>query len=238
LELDALTGLPIGELVERTAGEWPEAKAISGHFVTLEALDASRHAVGLWQQTGGMQHAALWQYMSEGPFEDTLSFDAAMHKAAAETDPAFFAIIDNATGSVVGRISLLNIRPNHKAIEVGHVLFSPAMQQTPGATEAIYLLTKYAFDELGYRRYEWKCNALNAKSRSAAVRLGFTFEGLFRQHMIIKGRNRDTAWYSMLAEDWPQVRAAMEAWLALENFDEHGKQRTRLSELMMRVEKQ
>jgi RimJ/RimL family protein N-acetyltransferase len=170
--------------------------------------------------------------MSEGPFNERHEFDTAMHDAARHEDPVFFAIIDQATGRAIGRCALLNIRPKHRCVEVGHLLFSPQLQRTRGATEALYLMARYAFDELGYRRYEWKCNALNAKSRAAAERFGFIFEGVFRQHMIIKGRSRDSAWFSMLAEEWPKVRKALETWLSPTNFDDAGNQRKRLSELI------
>jgi RimJ/RimL family protein N-acetyltransferase len=148
---------------------------------------------------------------------------------AASEDPLFYAIVDRASGRAVGRAALMRIEPLHRVIEVGSILFTPPLQRTRGATEAMYLMARYVFDELGYRRYEWKCNALNEPSRAAALRLGFTYEGLFRQHMIIKGRNRDTAWYSMIDTEWQARRARFETWLAPENFDASGRQRTALS---------
>ena len=150
-----------------------------------------------------------------------------MEEAAAQTDPLFFAIVDNATKLAKGRASYLRIVPQHRCLEVGHLMFSPDLQRTRHATEAMYLMMKYAFD-LGYRRYEWKCNARNEKSMRAAERLGFQFEGLFRQHMIVKGSSRDTAWFAILDAEWPDVKSAMEEWLLPENFDAHGVQRKRL----------
>jgi RimJ/RimL family protein N-acetyltransferase len=170
--------------------------------------------------------------MGDGPFAARGEMDAVLKLASEKRDPAYFAIVDQKTGQAVGRCSYLNIRPEHGVIEVGNLVFSAALQRTRGATEALYLMARNAFDHLGYRRYEWKCNALNAKSRQAALRTGFVFEGIFRQHMIVKGRNRDTAWFSILDKEWPAVRAAFENWLAAENFDENGRQRRRLTEFM------
>jgi len=140
-------------------------------------------------------------------------------------------VVDRTEERLVGQGSYLRIDPEHGAIEIGHLAFGPALQRTAGATEAVYLLARRAFDELGYRRVEWKCNALNARSRAAALRLGFEFEGVFRQHMVVKGRNRDTAWYAIVDGDWPAVRAAFEEWLAPDNFDRDGRQRARLAAL-------
>src|ERR1700733_11500370 len=151
--------------------------------------------------------------MSEGPFATRADVDAAFDKNARSTDPLFFAIVDNATGVPVGQASYLRIEPRHRVIEVGNIMFTPSLQRSCGATEAMYLMARHAFEDLGYRRYEWKCNALNEPSRRAALRLGFVFEGVFRQHMIIKGRNRDTAWFSMLDSEWPRRRASFEQWL-------------------------
>ena len=201
---------------------------LAGRYVTLESLDADRHGDDLWEVTGGLENADLWQYMSEGPFAAREAFDEAMRESAEHDDPMFFAIIDNATARAIGRVALLNIRLQHGVIEVGHVLFSPRLQRTRGATESIFLLAQYAFDELKVRRYEWKCNSLNEKSRRAATRLGFTFEGIFRQHMIVKGKNRDTAWFAMLDGEWPAVKEAIGAWLAPENFNNEGQERQKL----------
>lgn len=150
---------------------------------------------------------------------------------AATRDPLFFTILDNSSGNPVGYASYMRIEPTHRSIEVGSILFTPALQRTPGATEAMYLMARHVFDDLGYRRYEWKCNALNEPSRRAALRLGFSFEGIFRQHMIIKGRNRDTAWYSMLDSEWPARKRNFEQWLAASNFDLQGRQKKSLASL-------
>jgi RimJ/RimL family protein N-acetyltransferase len=230
-ELDPITALPIGKIVTPgTPAQRPVARTFSGASVRLEALDSARHGDALWQLVGGLEKGVLWQYMSEGPFAERVGFDAALRSHAASEDPVFFAIVDQQMDMALGWCSLLNIHPKNRSVEVGHILFSTALQRTRGATEAMYLIARYVFEDLAYRRYEWKCNALNVKSRQAAERFGFVFEGLFRQHMIVKGRSRDTAWYSMLAEEWPKVRAKMERWLAPDNFDEHGRQKRRLSE--------
>jgi RimJ/RimL family protein N-acetyltransferase len=150
---------------------------------------------------------------------------------AASADPLFLAVIDRASGRAAGVVSYLRIEPEHGVIEIGHIWFGHALQRTPAATETIHLLARHAFDDLGNRRLEWKCDAANARSRRAAERFGFTFEGVFRQHMIIKGRNRDTAWYALLDSEWPAARDAFEAWLAPENFDADGRQRRSLAEL-------
>jgi RimJ/RimL family protein N-acetyltransferase len=178
---------------------------------------------------GAKDHDELWTYLFEGPFHDRASFDEATRRMAQSDDPLFYAIIDKASGLAVGRAALMRIEPAHRVIEVGSILYTPQLQRTRGATEAMYLLARYIFEDLGYRRYEWKCNALNAPSRAAALRLGFTYEGIFRQHMIVKGKSRDTAWYSMLDGEWPARKARFEAWLAPANFDASGRQKTALS---------
>jgi RimJ/RimL family protein N-acetyltransferase len=167
--------------------------------------------------------------MSEGPFASQDEFNAAFDKKQRSADPFFFAIVDNVTGVSVGQASYLRIEPTHRVIEVGGIMFTPSLQRSCGATEAMYLMARHAFEDLGYRRYEWKCNALNEPSRRAALRLGFVFEGVFRQHMIIKGCNRDTAWFSMLDSEWPRRRASFEQWLAPSNFDPTGRQKLSLS---------
>jgi len=196
--------------------------------VTLLPLDASAHGDSLWQAVRGPEHDDLWRYLFDGPYRDREAFDAALAQKAASADPLYSAIVDRATGRAVGYASYLRIEPAHRVIEVGSILFTPLLQRTRGATEAMYLMARYVFDELGYRRYEWKCDARNEPSRRAAERFGFTFEGVFRQHMIVKGRNRDTAWYSMLDSEWGERKAAFERWLAEENFDGEGRQRTPL----------
>ena len=173
----------------------------------------------------------MWQYLFEGPFADRAAFDLHLRRIAASEDPLFLAILDNATGSAVGYASYMRIEPVHRVIEVGSILYTPRLQQTTLATEAMYLMARHVFEDLGYRRYEWKCNALNAPSRRAALRFGFTFEGVFRQHMIVKGRNRDTAWFSMLNSEWPARKANFERWLDPSNFGADGRQKVALSAL-------
>ena len=209
----------------------PPHEPLAGRFVSLEPLDATRHAAELWAalQTPPAD-PQQWQYMAYGPFAARAEFDAWLEGIAAGRDPLFFAVREQASGRVVGQLSLMRITPAHGSIEIGHVLFAPLMQRTPGATEAIYLLARLVF-ELGYRRLEWKCDANNARSRRAAERLGFVAEGLFRQHLVVKGRNRDTAWYAMLDHEWPRCREAFERWLAADNFDAEGRQRRGLVEL-------
>ncbi len=220
----------MGQVVEAFDARRPEATQLSGRYVKLERLSVEAHGEDLWQVLGGMQNAALWRYMGEGPFADRDAFDDAMRKAEATDDPVFFAIVDGLTGRAEGRASFLNVRVSHRSVEVGHLMYSPLLQRTRGATEMFYLMAKYAFDELRYRRLEWKCDALNAKSQRAAARLGFRFEGIFRQHLIVKGRNRDSAWFSIIDTEWPAVKDALEKWLAEDNFDKQGGQRKRLGE--------
>ncbi len=190
------------------------------------------HAEALYEGSNGdATREGVWAYLFDGPYASRDEFRANV-EAKAAADPLFFAIIDNASGRAVGYQTFLRIDAPNRVIEVGNIMYTPAMQRTAGATEAQYLFAKYVFDELGYRRYEWKCNALNAPSRRAAERFGFTFEGIFRQHMIVKGRNRDTAWFAMLDSEWPARKAAYERWLAADNFDDDGRQKLKLSDLM------
>jgi RimJ/RimL family protein N-acetyltransferase len=175
------------------------------------------------------EQASLWTYMFDGPFEDRTAFAEALKKRQGSNDPLFFTIVDADSNRAVGIASYMRIEPAHRVIEVGGIVFSPALQRKPAATESMYLMARHVFEDLGYRRYEWKCDALNAPSRRAALRLGFTFEGIFRQHMIIKGRNRDTAWFAMLDSEWPARKAAFENWLVPDNFDANGMQKKSLS---------
>jgi RimJ/RimL family protein N-acetyltransferase len=204
---------------------------MDGRFVSIVPLDADRHFDDLFAAMGGPEHAHLWTYMFDGPFADRAEFAEALRKRQTSDDPLFFAIEDKVTSRAVGIASYMRIEPGHRVIEVGGIVFSPALQRQAGATEAMYLMARHVFEDLNYRRYEWKCDALNAPSRRAALRLGFTFEGIFRQHMIVKRRNRDTAWFSMLDTEWPARKAAFEAWLAADNFDAHGQQKRSLSAL-------
>jgi RimJ/RimL family protein N-acetyltransferase len=207
---------------------FPEQLTLRGRSISVTPLDPAVHADSLWEKTGGAQNATLWDYMPDGLFPERRPFDEHLAKKAASSDPMFFAIVDNASGEAVGMASLMRIDAKNRVIEVGGIMYSAALQRRHGGTEAMYLLARYIFDDLGYRRYEWKCNALNSPSRAAALRYGFSFEGVFRQHMIVKGRNRDTAWFSMLDSEWPARRQAFENWLRPENFDEKGGQMTRL----------
>ncbi len=192
------------------------------------------HGTALWEAAGGPRREDLWTYLSDGPYFDRASFATSLTKKAASDDPLYFAIVDSRSGLALGYASYLRIEPAHRCMEVGSILYGPALQRTAGATEAMFLMARHAFEDLHYRRYEWKCNALHVRSRHAALRLGFTFEGIFRQHMIIKGRNRDTAWFSMLDSEWPARKAALERWLEPGNFDEQGRQKSKLAELSVR----
>jgi RimJ/RimL family protein N-acetyltransferase len=208
--------------MDASPAELPRHTIIEGRYVSLQPLNADAHADILFKTVQG--HDSLWDYMSDGPFHDRRTFRASIEKKAASSDPLYFAIIDNQSADAVGYASYLRVEPSHRVIEVGNILYTPRLQRTRGATEAMSLMARHAFEELRYRRYEWKCNALNEPSRRAALRLGFRFEGIFRQHMIIKGRNRDTAWYAMLDSEWPDRKAAFERWLSPENFDAEGRQ--------------
>ncbi len=227
---DPISDLPIGVEVESHAAPRPERVTLDGHYVRLEPLDPSKHTDALYAASHGDDKHVIWQYLFEAPFADHAAFKAHIERKAASEDPLFFAIIDKASGKAVGYETLMRIDPTHRVIEVGNIMYGTPLQKTPGATEAQYLLMRYVFDGLGYRRYEWKCNALNAPSRRAADRFGFSFEGIFRQHMIVRGRNRDTAWYSILDGEWPKQKAAFEKWLTPDNFDASGQQKKRLSD--------
>jgi RimJ/RimL family protein N-acetyltransferase len=217
--------------VEERAAKVPDLSPIVGDTVVLEHVDSRRHAEPLYAASTGADE--LWTYLAYGPFENRDAFTRWLGDRAASRDPIFYAVIDRASGAARGMASFMRIEPEHRVIEIGHIWFAPMLQRTRQATEAIYLMARHAFDDLGYRRLEWKCNALNAASRRAAERFGFTFEGIFRQHMIIKGQNRDTAWYAILDSEWPLRRAAFEAWLAPGNFDVADRQRRSLSQIRM-----
>jgi RimJ/RimL family protein N-acetyltransferase len=216
---------PVGPIVDAAPAQRPGAVALQGRFGRVEKLDPARHAADLWRAFHADER--LWTYMFYGPFADAGSFSNFLEKIAVLQEQVYYAIVDR-DGRAAGWAALMEIRPQPRVIEVGSIVYGPALQRTPLATEAQYLLARYAFETLGYRRYEWKCDALNATSRRAALRLGFTFEGIFRQHMIVKGRNRDTAWFAMLDSEWPRARSAFERWLAPDNFD-GGRQRRPLA---------
>jgi RimJ/RimL family protein N-acetyltransferase len=224
-DVDPHTGQPVGFPVDATPAQPPQPVRLAGRHGAVERLDPQRHGDSLWEAVQGHPH--LWTYMAFGPFADAASFSDWLASRQLSSDPFFYAIVQP-SGRAVGLAALMSIRPEMRVIEVGNILLSPRLQRTPLATEAQYLLARYAFDTLGYRRCEWKCDALNAPSRRAALRFGFRYEGLFRDHMIIKGRSRDTAWFAMLATEWPARKAAFERWLAAENFNTDGTQRARL----------
>lgn len=217
--------------IDPSPAKMPLRIRLEGRLVTITPLDAAAHASVLYEGSHGPGKDDLWRYLFDGPFSDRSAFDASLRQKAVSEDPLYFAILDNRSGLAVGHAAYLRITPAHRVIEVGAILFTPSIQKTAGATEAMYLMARHAFDDLGNRRYEWKCDALNAPSRRAALRLGFQFEGIFRQHMMIKGRNRDTAWFGMLDSDWPALKANFERWLDPSNFDANGNQKTSLSRL-------
>lgn len=207
----------------------PGREVLAGRFCRLEPLAAARHAEALFAAYAAERTGSLWTYLPYGPFADAAAYRAWMEGHWLGSDPLFFAVVEPSTGEVLGTVAFLRIDPNAGSIEVGHLAYSPRLQRTAAATEALFLLLAHAF-ALGYRRCEWKCDSLNGPSRRAALRLGFTFEGIFRQATVVKGRNRDTAWFSMLDAEWPDRRAALVAWLSPENFDAAGRQRRRLEE--------
>ncbi len=223
-----MSELPIGPPVDATPAQRPGPVVLEGRYGRVEKLGL-QHAAGLWRAVQG--HERIWTYMSSyGPFADGTAFTDWVGSRATLDDPYSYAVVDPA-GHAVGIATLMEIRPAARSVEVGHIVYSPALQRTPLGTEVQYLLARYAFETLGNRRYEWKCDALNAASRRAALRYGFVFEGVLRQHSIAKGRSRDTAYYSMLDSEWPARKTAFERWLAPDNFDAAGRQRTSLAEL-------
>lgn len=224
-------GQPVGEYLEGwTIPAWPPREPAAGRFCRLEPLDPERHSPPLYSELAADREGRTWTYLPYGPFKDAGEFREWLKSYCLGKDPLFYTIIEQSTGNPLGLVSYLRINPPEGVIEVGHVIFSLRLQRTPIATEAMYLMMKRAF-ELGYRRYEWKCDSLNAKSRAAAERLGFQFEGIFRQDRAYKHRNRDTAWFSVIDREWPARKQAFERWLAPENFDEAGRQKKALREI-------
>jgi RimJ/RimL family protein N-acetyltransferase len=224
-------GQPIGEAVPGwTARPRPPRSPMEGKWTRVEPIDPERHAAQLWEAIGDDRDGRNWTYLTAGPFDRFEAYRAWIEMVAKSEDPLFHAIIDLKSGKAVGVASFMRIDPPNGVIEVGHINYSPRLQRTPAATEAMYLMMCRVFDELGYRRYEWKCDSLNAPSRAAAARLGFQYEGLFRQAVIYRGRSRDTAWFSIIHREWPALKARFERWLDPENFDSKGRQRQRLSE--------
>jgi RimJ/RimL family protein N-acetyltransferase len=225
--------LPVGPELSWTPVPPPGRDPLNGDHVLLRPLLAA-DAEELYAATHPPQgDPSLWTYMSDGPYADVGELRNALIEAEDSEDPLFFAVVGD--GRVLGRASYMRITPAFGVIEIGNIVFAPGLQRTTAATEAIYLLARRAFDDLGYRRLEWKCNALNAASRRAADRFGFTFEGVFRNHQIVKGRNRDTAWYAIIDADWPVIRSGFEAWLSPDNFDDDGIQRAELARLIARA---
>jgi len=207
----------------------PSPFVLRGRTVTLEPLNGASHTAGLWRAVQGRDE--VWTYLADGPYASEADLRRALEEKQAGSTAVFFAIVPQATGHVAGYASYMRMDPANGVIEVGNILLAPSLQRTVAATEAMYLMARHIFEDLGYRRYEWKCNANNEPSRRAALRLGFIFEGIFRQHMIVKGKNRDTAWFSMLDTEWPARKAAFEAWLDPANFDADGRQRKSLAQL-------
>jgi RimJ/RimL family protein N-acetyltransferase len=228
-------GQPVGAEVEGWSERpYPPRIPIAGRYCRLEPLDVERHAADLYEAYAEPPDDRDWTYLFATRPADLAAYRAYATTAAASRDPLHFAIVDESTGAAVGTAALMRIDPVHGVIEVGGITYSRRLQKTRAGTEAMYLLMRRAFDELGYRRYEWKCDSLNAPSIAAARRYGFQFEGIFRQAIVYKGRTRDTAWFSILDTEWPLVRVAFEAWLADDNFDDAGRQRRSLAEIRRR----
>jgi RimJ/RimL family protein N-acetyltransferase len=226
-ELGQAIGLPVGDW---QAPDPPSRQPMSGRTCRLEVLDPERHAGDLHAANTMDREGRNWTYLGYGPFPSLDAYRKWADEVSRESDPLFFAIVDLALGKAVGVASYLRISPAAGSIEVGHINYSPLLQRTPAATEAMYLMMKRVF-EAGYRRYEWKCDALNAPSRAAAQRLGFSYEGIFRQALIYKGRNRDTAWYAAIDSEWPALDRAFAQWLDASNFDDDGRQKVSLRKL-------
>jgi RimJ/RimL family protein N-acetyltransferase len=227
------TKLPVGEPTGFTPVPRPARVSLRGANVLVRPLNAGSDAPALYAASHPLDgDRAIWTYLPYGPYSGVEEMSRWLAWAQASDDPLFFTLARLPDGRALGVASYLRITPEFGVIELGHIWFGTDMQRTTAATEAIYLMARYTFDTLGYRRLEWKCDALNAGSRRAAERFGFTFEGIFRKHMVIKGRSRDSAWYSILDDQWPLIRAGFERWLAPENFDASGRQRQRLSRLI------
>lgn len=224
-------GQPIGLAVPGwSARERPPRTPMNGRYVSVEPLSPA-HTASLCQSYLEAPDARDWTYLSAERPEGEAAWQAYVARMCQSTDPLHHAIVDRGSGRALGTAAFLRIEPAHGVIEVGFIAYAPALQQTRGGTEAMYLMMRRVFDELGYRRYEWKCDSLNAPSRAAAVRYGFTFEGIFRKAVVYKGRNRDTAWYAITDDEWPRIRQAFEVWLVPGNFDADGRQLRRLQDL-------
>lgn len=227
--------LPLDEPVNFQPVPLPRREPLRGRYLVLRPLDAAGDAESLYAASHPPEgDPAIWTYLSDGPYAGMEEMRAALTAQEQPADPLFFTLAPLPAERACGVACYLRMVPDHGVIEIGHIWFGTPMQRTTAATEAIYLLARHAFDDLGYRRLEWKCNALNAGSRRAADRFGFTFEGIFREHMVVKGRNRDTAWYAIVDRDWPPIREAFEGWLDPGNFDVEGSQRRSLAEFRLR----
>lgn len=220
-----------GDLSGWTPRPRPTRAPMEGRLVRLEPLDPARHGDALFEASAAPGAEDRFRWLPETPPENRAAFQPWLDRASASEDPLFFAVIDRASGRAVGRQTLMRIDPANGVIEIGNICWGPAMARTPLATEAFFLFARHVFDDLGYRRYEWKCNDRNEPSKRAAGRFGFAFEGVFRQHMIVKGANRDTSWFSIIDKEWPVLRTAFEAWLDPANFDGSGQQKRRLEEI-------
>ncbi len=208
----------------------PERKILQGRYVRLEPLNAVRHGDGLYEASAVSDIDSRFAWLPDYPPENRSAFQPWLDNAETSNDPLFFTLIDEASGKIAGRQALMRIEPAPGVIEIGNIYWGPLVSRKPAATEAFFLFASYIFDKLGYRRYEWKCNNRNDPSKRAAERFGFQFEGIFRQHLVVKGENRDTAWYSIIDKEWPALRKAYIAWLDPDNFDAAGKQKRRLEE--------
>lgn len=219
-------------VVPNPPSQAPAAAPIEGRWTLLRPVDPKADAAILYAASHRAKDEAgtLWRYMPYGPFVDQAAFAQWLETSAVSKDPLFFTIVDRASGQPIGMASYLNIHPNNGSIEIGHIWFGSAVQRSRVTTESLWLMMRHAMDDLKYRRLEWKCNALNDPSRAAARRLGFRYEGIFYKHLVVKGLNRDTAWYSILDDEWPPIRARFEAWLDPANFNAAGQQRKKLTE--------
>jgi RimJ/RimL family protein N-acetyltransferase len=225
-----LSGAKVGRLASALV---PARTTLIGRHVTLEPLDAARHAGELFEASHGSESALrIWDYLPWGPWKSETEYSNVLRQQTARQDQIYYAVRPETGQKACGQTSFLHIQPEQRVIEIGSIWFGLTLQRTRSATESMYLMLRYAMDDLGYRRMQWRCNALNAASRAAARRLGFRFEGIFYNHMIFKGQNRDTAWYSILDDEWPEVREIMERWLAPLNFDQDGTANTSLAALM------
>ncbi len=224
-----MDALPVGKAVDYTPAGLPENHVLEGQYCHLEPFDLARHSAGLFEAYRLDAAGKNWTYLPVSGFDDPAKFEAWAEETCTGKDPFFYAVIDPESGQAIGLASFLRIHPAAGSIEVGWINFSPLLQGTRASTEAMYLMMREGF-RLGYRRYEWKCDSLNAPSNRAAKRLGFTFEGIFRQATVYKGRNRDTAWYSVLDSEWPARAKAFESWLNPDNFDPSGNQKVKLQD--------